>query len=275
MKRRRSAFTLVEVLVVIAVIAILIGLLVPAVQKVRESAARAQDANNLKQQCLALHSCHDMYKILPPVYGNFPNPNGAVGPPAGMGTLQYFLLPFLEQEGLYTSVTVSSDFAMNSPLKVFMSPSDPTMPPDGIVTMMGGPYGACSYASNSLVFTSKPGGYARIPATIPDGTANTIVFGERYTNCSGMAVGWQMGMCGCPPTWPFDYQSVTYPSLPLPQFAPLPAECDCTLLQSPYRAGMMVGLGDGSVKLMSSTVSAYSWNRALNPADEEVFDNTW
>jgi hypothetical protein len=68
---------------------------------------------------------------------------------------------------------------------------------------------------------------------------------------------------------------VNYPSLPLPQFAPRPFECDPMLLQSPYRAGMMVGLGDGSVKLMSSTVSQYSWNRALNPADEDVFDNTW
>jgi prepilin-type N-terminal cleavage/methylation domain-containing protein len=275
MIRRRSAFTLVELLLVIAVIGILIGLLVPAVQKVRESAARAQDANNIKQQCLALHSCHDTYRILPPVYGNFPSPNGAVGPPAGTGTLQYFLLPFLEQEGLFNSISVSSDFATYSPLKVFMAPSDPTMPQDGLVTMMCGPAGACSYASNELVFTSQPGGYARIPATFPDGTANTIVFGERYTDCNGTAVGWQMGMCGNPPTWPYDYLSQSYPSLPLPQFAPVPANCDFTLLQSPYQSGMMVGLGDGSVKLMSSSVSPYSWNRALNPSDEEVLDSTW
>src|SRR5262249_13975216 len=150
--RSRSAFTLIELLVVIAIVAILIALLLPAVQAVRAAALRTQDANNLKQQCLAVQCCNDVYRKLPPAYGNFPNPAGAVGPPAGMGTMQYFLLPFLEQDALYNQVAVSSDNAMDSTLNVFMSPMDPSMPPGGIVTMMGGTYGACSYASNNLVF---------------------------------------------------------------------------------------------------------------------------
>jgi prepilin-type N-terminal cleavage/methylation domain-containing protein len=276
MSHRRAAFTLIELLVVIAIIAVLIGLLLPAVQKVREAAARSQDANNLKQQSLALHNCNDTYGKLPPAYNTFPSPAGGNGPPAGMGTLQYFILPFVEQQNLYNSVAGSSDNAMNSPLKVFMSPADPSMPNNGIVTMLGGPYGGCSYASNYLVFGNTPGGSALLPVTFVDGTSNTIVFTNRYTTCMGMSQGWQMGMCGNPPTWPYPgIQNATYPNLPLPQMAPSTAMCDSSLLQGFYVSGIMVGLADGSVRIVSSDVSQYSWNLALNPADGQAFDNSW
>ncbi|HMF19335.1 MAG TPA: DUF1559 domain-containing protein [Gemmataceae bacterium] len=271
----QRGFTLIELLVVIAIISILIALLIPAVQKVREAAARTTDTNNLKQQSLALHSCNDAYKKMPPVYNNFPSSNGLMGPPAGMGTLQYFLLPFLEQQTIYNQVSMTSDNATSIRVSIYEGPSDPTMPADGMVVMMGMPYGGDSYASNFLVFGNAPGGGAKIPSTFRDGTSNTIVFAQRYTNCNGMGVGWAMGMCGNPPTWPYNYTTADYLALPLPQFSPSPADCDPMLLQTPYLGGILVGLGDGSVRSVTPSISYYSWNLALNPEDGQIFDATW
>src|SRR5947209_16758329 len=106
--RRRGGFTLIELLVVIAIIAILIGLLVPAVQKVREAAARVQCTNNLKQMGIACHNHHSVYKSFPGSRDvlSYPGEKGEIINPSddepdndeAMGfNWAVYLLPFLAQ----------------------------------------------------------------------------------------------------------------------------------------------------------------------------------
>jgi prepilin-type N-terminal cleavage/methylation domain-containing protein len=203
---RKVGFTLIELLVVIAIIAILIGLLLPAVQKVREAANRIVSANNLKQIGLGIHNMNTTYGHLAPSgTGCFPSTGngddwGAAFSPAHYGTFQYFLLPFIEQDNVYkgTDINHGTDnngnvvpmtgrsYRSQAVVKVFQAPSDPTMPGDGRAWFGRG---ATSYAANWHVFRGgwdedwQNGGKARIPATMPDGTSNTIGFFERYAYC--------------------------------------------------------------------------------------------
>ena len=130
----RQGFTLIELLVVIAIIAVLVGLLLPAVQKVREAAARLRCANNLKQIGLAVHAYHDANTYFPPGYvdGNTTTtstPDKDVGPGWAWSA---FLLPYIEQGNLYNRINFMQPVGMGvnaqisqQSLTIFQCPSDP------------------------------------------------------------------------------------------------------------------------------------------------------
>jgi len=108
---RRSGFTLIELLVVIAIIAVLIGLLVPAVQKVREAAARSKCANNIRQVGVAAHDYHQARGVLPPGYVG---PSNTHPTSFGFGNYQWtgvlaYLLPYMEQDPIMKQLTGTSN----------------------------------------------------------------------------------------------------------------------------------------------------------------------
>src|SRR5437867_7437781 len=109
--RRRQGFTLIELLVVIAIIAVLIGLLLPAVQKVREAAARAKSQNNLKQIALAVHNYNDAYQGKLPALTDL-----GTGAPnmLGLNSIFFNILPYVEQDNVYRVFTKGTTAALNA-----------------------------------------------------------------------------------------------------------------------------------------------------------------
>ncbi len=163
-EQSRPGFTLIELLVVIAIIAILIGLLIPAVQKVREAAARFQSQNNLKQIGLAVNNIasNTSNGSIPPAYGVYP---------PGAPTSQSFftsLLPYLEQGNLYNNVAAN----LATPVKTYIAPADPNNP---------GNSGLISYGSNATLLTVN--GNPGFPVSFGGRTSAVIIAFERTAAC--------------------------------------------------------------------------------------------
>jgi prepilin-type N-terminal cleavage/methylation domain-containing protein/prepilin-type processing-associated H-X9-DG protein len=200
----RTAFTLIELLIVLAIIAIIVGLLLPGVQRARETANRIGCENNLKQIGLALHNYHDDYQAFPPGYRALaPYSDGATDTEPGWGWGS-FILPYLEQGNLYGELNLSNPVQKSSPINtlvtIYLCPSDITPGSaftitdffgNSICSAVPASYAACcgndasettDEAGNGIFYRNS---HTRI-GDITDGTSNTILIGERaWSNANG------------------------------------------------------------------------------------------
>jgi type II secretory pathway pseudopilin PulG len=278
--------------VVLAIIAVLISLLLPAVQKVREASGRATCGNNLRQIMTGLHSYHSAYGQFPSAYRDdvtWPSTKGR-----DRGSLFFFLLPFIEQDNVYklspnadvynpdpTDVTVASRSPSAKTIPTYLCPADATNTPRQ-------PYNSwCvgNYACNQEVFgrvSESPGhspdGAAKLSSSFPDGTSNTIAIAERYARCG--ALGRTFWAFGEPDNWapqwsPLFASWASRGTASKFQTAPAQSECDPYRAQTPHVSGMLVGLADGSVRPLSPGLDPQTWWAACTPAGGEALGNDW
>jgi len=311
MFRYWRGFTLIELLVVIAIIAVLIGLLLPAVQKVREAAARMSCQNNLHQISLAIINCADTNQgLLPPGTGRYPNMQYAVG--NGNGSLFFHILPYIEKNNEYKATYGPDPHGGNAHLvgyspywnkikmnmKIYTCPSDPTItdPPEPGSGWTGdhiGNSGYMSYVGNGQIFSGDgwityPGltvPYRRYPSSITDGTSNTIFSTELYSECTVVWYDWgptiadpSFGYLGygatgncCQPIGPTSLFQVMPPP-------PTPAclnGIQFNIAISPHTGGINVGMGDGSVRFVAQGTSGTTWWFAMTPTSGDLLGPDW
>jgi prepilin-type N-terminal cleavage/methylation domain-containing protein len=287
--RRKRGFTLIELLVVIAIIAILIGMLLPAVQKVREAANRSSCQNNLKQLGVAIHNYASANRdMIVPLLDR-----SSTGIPAYWMTFYYSLLPYIEQDPAYRRTSYTDSWGASNhalTIKSVICPSDFTHqnrinPPTG--------WAVTSYVPVSNLFAGVyPGAYQPdrgfylqasqyTIGNVPDGTTNQIAMVERFADlypqygwacltmhpCSNVYWGW--------PQWSTIYGPW---GLYLPQTNARtsgPGQLAHPYMPNTAHATMQTLLLDGSVKSIAATISQANWNAACQPADGNVLTGNW
>jgi prepilin-type N-terminal cleavage/methylation domain-containing protein len=288
----RRGFTLVELLVVIAIIAVLIGLLLPAVQSAREAARRINCTNKVKQLALAVHIYHDTYRRLPPAFDRTASnlSNGEYS------TFLFALVPYIEQAMLPdmcaggpmwgSNNATQTGFAFGKPIagynvSDFVCPSTTSNSPHA----HEGNWGLTNYVYNFQAIgqvnpdnTPKMDVQHWIWTKWPsvggmnywqDGTSHAIVLGEKFGYCGSFnwdrATLWAID-ANLPGKWRFQphFNSQNLLKFQVPATV---QQCQYEVASSSHPGGMNCGIGDGSVRFINSDISQPAWEALILPRD--------
>jgi len=272
--RRDRGFTLIELLVVIAIIAILIGLLVPAVQKVRQAAARISCNNNLKQWGLGIHD----YAI----DHNSKLPGILIYDGVCWDTFWFALYPYVEQDVIYKLALPSGaawgNNVYNKVVKIANCPSDPTVI-NGLPANGDG-WSVASYSPVWQLFGTVSVNGSSQPqyniGNIPDGTSNQIAIVERYGYTSWG--GWMNDLTypSSQANWGWNGRAQAYGPWGLfsPQLECLPSQALPYMPNTSHNTCQVL-LMDGSSRGVGAGVSNTTWQYACQPGDGNPLGPDW